>query len=81
MSDPSTSKPKIDRSKYIIENQQDQTIYKHFNDVSGANFKIRKNFLAPSLYDNRNYFLCVTEKDEYTFDINSHFIISSYSKC
>ena len=43
MSDPSTSKPKIDRSKYIIENQQDQTIYKHFNDVSGANFKIRKN--------------------------------------
>ena len=32
--------------------------------------KIRKNFLAPSLYDNRNYFLCVTEKDEYTFDIN-----------
>ena len=43
MSDPSTSKPKIDRSKYIIENQQDQTIYKHFNEVSGANFKIRKN--------------------------------------
>ena len=43
MSDPSTTKPKIDRSKYIIENQQDQTIYKHFSEVSGANFKIRRN--------------------------------------
>jgi hypothetical protein len=38
-----SSKPKVDRSKYIIEKQENQTIYKHYSEVAGANFKIRRN--------------------------------------
>ena len=36
-------KPKIDRTKYIIEKQTGGTIYKHYGDVEGFNFKIRRN--------------------------------------
>lgn len=36
-------KPKIDRAKYIIEKQNGTTIYKHYGDVEGFNFKIRRN--------------------------------------
>ena len=36
-------KPKIDRTKYIIEKQTGATIYKHYGDVEGFNFKIRRN--------------------------------------
>ena len=43
MSTPIENKPKIDRSKYIIEKQNDTTIYKHFGEVDGFNFKIRRN--------------------------------------
>ena len=35
-------KPKIDRSKYIIEGKKDETIVKYFGDVNGFNMKIRK---------------------------------------
>ena len=36
-------KHKIDRTKYIIEKQTGATIYKHYGDVEGFNFKIRRN--------------------------------------
>ena len=43
MSTPIENKPKIDRTKYIIEKQNDTTVYKHFGEVDGFNFKIRRN--------------------------------------
>ena len=43
MSTPIETKPKIDRTKYIIEKQNDTTVYKHFGEVDGFNFKIRRN--------------------------------------
>ena len=43
MSTSIENKPKIDRTKYIIEKQNDTTVYKHFGEVDGFNFKIRRN--------------------------------------
>ena len=37
------SQPRRDRSKYIIEKHENETIYKHNNDISGSDFKIRRN--------------------------------------
>lgn len=38
-----TDKPKVDRTKYMVANQIDQTVIKHYGDVNGCDFKIRKN--------------------------------------
>lgn len=37
------NKPKIDRTKYIVEKQEGQTIYKHYGDIEGLSFKVRRN--------------------------------------
>ncbi len=37
----STQKPKIDRTKYIIDGKKNETITKRLGDVNGFNFKIR----------------------------------------
>jgi len=34
-------KPKIDRTKYIIQDKNDETITKRPGDIDGLNFKIR----------------------------------------
>ena len=39
----SENKTKIDRSKYIIEQKENEKITKHYTEVDGANIKIRKN--------------------------------------
>jgi hypothetical protein len=36
-----TQKPKIDRTKYIIQDKKDETIVKKYGDIEGLNFKIR----------------------------------------
>ena len=40
---PIQQQPRRDRTKYIIEKKQDETIYKHNGDVDGCDFKIRRN--------------------------------------
>ena len=39
----SENKTKIDRSKYIIEQKENEEITKHYTEVNGADIKIRKN--------------------------------------
>lgn len=36
------SKQSIDRSKYIIEDKENETIIKNKGDINGFNFKIRR---------------------------------------
>lgn len=38
-----TDKPKFDRTKYIVEKQEGQTIYKHYGEIEGQTFKIRRS--------------------------------------
>ena len=38
-----TQAPRRDRTKYIIEKKENETIYKHNGDISGCDFKIRRN--------------------------------------
>lgn len=35
-------RPKIDRSKYIFENKEGETLYKHYGEICGFTFKLRK---------------------------------------
>ena len=39
----SQTQPRRDRTKYIIEKRENETIYKHNGDISGCDFKIRRN--------------------------------------
>ena len=35
------SKPKVDRTKYILQDKKNETIIKRMGDIEGFNFKLR----------------------------------------
>jgi hypothetical protein len=37
----STTKPKVDRTKYIIQDKKDETIIRKEGEIAGFNFKLR----------------------------------------
>jgi hypothetical protein len=36
------NKPKVDRTKYILQDKKNETLVKRIGDIEGLNFKIRK---------------------------------------